>query len=85
MLLALNNTERKRNDLSIAISRDMGAAWRVIHSFEREDIPQEGPAPSFSYPYVIRARSGDFHLLYTWNKKKVKHVRFNRSWLEQLL
>lgn len=85
LLLAYNNTERKRNDLSIAVSGDNGATWRVIHSFEREAVPQEGPVPSFSYPSVIRARNGDFHLLYTWNKTRIKHVRFNRSWLEKML
>jgi len=36
----------------------------------------------FDYPYLIRARAGDFHLVYTWNKSFIKHVRFNRDWLE---
>ncbi|MCP4664917.1 MAG: exo-alpha-sialidase, partial [Deltaproteobacteria bacterium] len=85
LLLVFNNTERKRNDLSLAISGDRGAAWRVIHSFEREAVPKEGRVPSFSYPTFLRARSGDFHLVYTWNKMKIKHVRFNRPWLEKML
>jgi predicted neuraminidase len=37
----------------------------------------------FSYPYLIQTRSGDFDLVYTWNRSFIKHVRFNRAWLDQ--
>ena len=37
----------------------------------------------FSYPFLIETRTGDFHLVYTWNRAFIKHVRFNRAWLEQ--
>ncbi len=37
----------------------------------------------FSYPFLIETRAGDFHLVYTWNRAFIKHVRFNRAWLEQ--
>jgi predicted neuraminidase len=37
----------------------------------------------FSYPYLIRTQSGDFDLVYTWNRSFIKHVRFNRAWLDQ--
>jgi predicted neuraminidase len=37
----------------------------------------------FSYPSLIETRAGDFHLAYTWNRAFIKHVRFNRAWLEQ--
>ncbi len=36
----------------------------------------------FSYPFLLQTRSGDFHLVYTWNRAYLKHVRFNRAWLE---
>ncbi|MCG6933635.1 MAG: exo-alpha-sialidase [Gallionella sp.] len=39
----------------------------------------------FSYPYLIRTHSGDFDLVYTWNRSFIKHVRFNRAWLDQRL
>lgn len=39
----------------------------------------------FSYPYLIQTRSGDFHLVYTWNRSYIKHVRFTRAWLDQRL
>ncbi len=37
----------------------------------------------FSYPYMIQTRSGDFDLVYTWNRSFIKHVRFNRAWLDE--
>ncbi len=39
----------------------------------------------FSYPYLIRAQNGDFHLVYTWNRSFIKHVTFNLAWLDQRL
>lgn len=37
----------------------------------------------FSYPYLIQARNGDLHLVYTWNRAFIKHVRFTPAWLDQ--
>jgi predicted neuraminidase len=36
----------------------------------------------FSYPHLIQTRSGQFHLVYDWNRTFIKHVRFNSAWLE---
>lgn len=37
----------------------------------------------FSYPYLIQTSNGDFDLVYTWDRSFIKHVRFNRAWLDQ--
>lgn len=37
----------------------------------------------FDYPYLIQSSNGHFHLLYTWNRTYIKHVEFNRRWLEE--
>jgi hypothetical protein len=39
----------------------------------------------FSYPFLLRTDRGEFHLLYTWNRAYIKHVRFNQAWLDQRL
>ena len=39
----------------------------------------------FSYPYLIQARNGDFHLAYTWNRVFIKHVTFDQAWLNRHL
>jgi predicted neuraminidase len=37
----------------------------------------------FSYPYLIQTSSGDFQLVYTWNRSFIKHVQFTRTWLDR--
>lgn len=37
----------------------------------------------YDYPYIIRDDADNFHLIYTWNKSMIKHVEFNKNWLEQ--
>lgn len=37
----------------------------------------------FSYPYLMQAQDGEFHLVYTWHRALIKHVRFNQSWLDK--
>ena len=39
----------------------------------------------YDYPYLIRADDGEFHLVYTWNRSFVRHLSFNRAWLESKL
>ncbi len=80
LLLAFNNTESNRNDLSLAYSRD-GRAWRVIHRVEYAVPSADGKTTEFSYPRLLRARDGTFHLLYSVGKGAVRHVRFNGAWL----
>jgi hypothetical protein len=38
----------------------------------------------YDYPYMIRGKDGIYHLLYTWNRGLIKHIRFNDAWLESL-
>ena len=34
-------------------------------------------AQEFSYPYLLQSRDGYVHLVYTWNRSRIKHVRFD--------
>jgi predicted neuraminidase len=82
LLLAFNNSETERNDLSLATSTDEGDTWRLIHQVEMPAPPPEESHES-SYPYLMRSSNGDFHLLYTWSRTRIKHVRFNHAWLRE--
>jgi predicted neuraminidase len=31
----------------------------------------------FSYPYLLQSRDGAIHLVYTWHRARIKHVRFD--------
>ncbi len=77
LLLVFNNTEVGRNNLALAVSRDEGRSWVTLRHFEQSKLPDE-----FSYPYIIRSSDGTMHLLYTWNRKRIRHVSFNDSWVD---
>ena len=34
-------------------------------------------AQEFSYPYLLQSRDGYIHLIYTWHRTRIKHVRFD--------
>lgn len=82
LVLAFNNAGENREDLSLALSGDFGNSWRVARSLEGESLPPHAPVPEYSYPWIMQDRSGDVHVLYTWGRTRIKHVVFNRAWLE---
>ena len=34
-------------------------------------------AQEFSYPFLLQTRDGDLHLVYTWHRTRIKHIRLN--------
>jgi predicted neuraminidase len=77
LLLVFNDVEAGRNSLALAVSRDDGHNWQVVRHFEQSKESQE-----FSYPYLIRSKDGTMHLLYTWNRKRIRHASFNDRWVD---
>lgn len=78
LLLVFNDIEFGRNSLALAVSRDQGQSWNTVRHFEQNN---EGKG-EFSYPYLIRSSNGAMHLLYTWNRQRIRHVAFNDSWVD---
>ena len=33
----------------------------------------------FSYPYLLQTRDGVMHLVYTWNRTRIKYIRFDHA------
>lgn len=56
-----------RSPLNVVISND-GQNWNEIAILENT------PKEEFSYPAVIQTKDGKIHIVYTWNRKKIKHV-----------
>jgi len=81
LLLVFNNDAEERDHLSLAKSENDGTTWQVIHTFDKSS-GAEGKKEGFSYPSLIQAKNGDFHLFYTWNQSDIKHAHFNQAWLE---
>jgi len=83
LALVFNNRAKDRDNLSLAISHDAGDTWRVLHRFE-DAPPREVKPDEFSYPSLLALDHGgeSFHLLYTWKRSHIKHVKFDEDWLK---
>jgi predicted neuraminidase len=66
-LLVYNHTTKGRSPLNIAVSAD-GRLWQAALTLEDE------PGGEFSYPAVIQTSDGLVHIVYTWNRRRIKHV-----------
>ena len=75
VLLAFNDSDTGRGNLRLAASADEGRTWKRLATLEEEK------GAEFSYPYLLQARDGTVHLVYTWKRKAIKHVAFNPAWL----
>jgi predicted neuraminidase len=71
------------SELAKATDASITDATSYAKSAQRNKCEEQKCAFEFSYPYLIQAKNGDFHLVYTWNRSFIKHVRFTRSWLDQ--
>jgi predicted neuraminidase len=74
-----NDTEKRRNVLSVWLSDDEGKTWRWKRSLERE------PEGSFHYPSLIQARDGSLHATYSYfvkEGKSIKHAWFSVDWVK---
>jgi len=69
--LLVYNHSGGRSPLNVAISRD-GKNWKA--ALVLEDQPGE-----YSYPAVIQTSDGKVHTVYTWKRRKVKHVVIDPS------
>lgn len=76
LLLAYNPNPGSRSELALATSID-GKNWIKRRSIEQVN---DGSAAEFSYPsLLIEGQTVD--LVYTWHRRHIRHVRFNRNWL----
>jgi predicted neuraminidase len=65
-VLVYNNATSGRTPLNLAISSD-GEHFRMFKTLEEE--PGE-----YSYPSLIQGKSGNLHLTYTWNRKRIRYA-----------
>lgn len=79
LLLAYNDSKNRRDNLWLAISSDNGTSWARAAKMEDE------PGGEFSYPSLLQSTDGRVHLVYTWQRKGIKHVEFSVAWLNAQL
>ena len=82
-LLALNDLEDGRYRLSLAMGKphDM----KIVKILEEEVVKpsQHNHEYQFSYPSMAINSNGVIDMVYTWNKTRIRHLRFNLVWLEK--
>jgi len=84
LLLAFNNDEEEREDMSLAISADKGKTWQLARIVEENHLAEADKDKQFSYPWLLQTKNGNIHLLYTWHKSHIKHAVFNSAWLHKV-
>jgi predicted neuraminidase len=67
VVLAYNPSQQARTPLCLTVTSD-GRTWR--DALVLEDAPGE-----YSYPAIIRANDGSLHVTYTWNRRRIRHIR----------
>ena len=74
-LLVYNPVLAGRSPLVVALSDD-GRTW--VHQLTLEDDDGE-----YSYPSVIEADHGTIHIVYTWRRRAIRHVKLRQRCCQQ--
>ena len=80
-LLALNNIETGRHRLVLMMSDPKLGQWHVVEVLENDEALPDDQRKEYSYPYLLSANGNDAHLVYTWERKKIRHVYLSAPWL----
>jgi len=81
-LIALNDLESARHRLVLAIAPAGTGNWNVIAEVESDETLINGLHHEFSYPSLLLGANGEVHLIYTYDRKKMKHIQFDPRWIE---
>lgn len=81
-LMALNNLETGRYRLVLLMNNGRDSDWSIIQTVEDDEALPDLQRREFSYPYLLTANGRDAHLVYTWDRKRIRHIYFSGAWLE---
>jgi predicted neuraminidase len=82
-LMALNNIDYGRHRLVLMMGDSKGEHLQVVEVLEDDEASDPAQRKEFSYPYLISVDGNDAHLVYTWDRKKIRHRYFSGAWLKQ--
>ena len=57
--------------------------WQTVEVLEDDEALPDPQRKEFSYPYLITVDGDDAHLVYTWDRQKIRHRYFSGTWLKQ--
>ena len=81
-VLVVNDLEAGRSRLVMLAKDHSDMQWQTIAVLEDDEALAPEQRREFSYPYMI-ANSTQVDLVYTWDRKKIRHIRFDSHWLQQ--
>ena len=73
---AINKSFDNRDNLTLVISGDRGRTWKDLKVIESD------PDNEYSYPSISMSEEGLYHMTYTYERKRIKHVVFNEAWIK---
>lgn len=81
-ILVLNNIETGRYRMVLLMSDPQSTQWHTLEVLEDDESLPDAQRKEFSYPYLITVDGNDAHLVYTWDRKKIRHRYFSGAWLK---
>jgi len=81
-ILVANDLESGRSRLVMLAKDNLDAQWQTIDVLEDDEALAPEQRREFSYPYMI-ADGTQVDLVYTWDRKKIRHIRFDSNWIKQ--
>uniref|UniRef100_B1XVA6 BNR/Asp-box repeat protein n=1 Tax=Polynucleobacter necessarius subsp. necessarius (strain STIR1) TaxID=452638 RepID=B1XVA6_POLNS len=81
-ILVLNDIEYGRHRLVLMMSSPKNGQWQTVEVLEDDEALPDIQRKEFSYPYLITVDGEDAHLVYTWDRKKIRHRYFSSAWLK---
>jgi len=90
ILLACNDhpSSRERLTLLLQNANSLEKPWHVLKEVEtekREPDELKDEELRYSYPWLMQTKDGSLHLFYTWNRREIRHLRFDgKEWPEEL-
>jgi predicted neuraminidase len=74
---SLQDYERLLTQELKARGADEDQARAYVASARRQLCGEESCSQEFSYPYLLQSRDGYLHLVYTWHRTRIKHIRLD--------
>ncbi len=84
-LLVLNDLAVGRHRLVLLMATPQEAnysPWRLLTVIEDDSKLPAAERREYSYPFLTVTSNGDAHLVYTWDRKKIRHLQLPAEWLK---
>ena len=81
-LMVLNDLESARHRLVLAMAPAGTNNWNAIAELESDQTLTNGLYREFSYPTILLGADGQVHIIYTYDRQKMKHIQFDPRWID---